>query len=113
MSENERIISEDADELSEFRPQTDDLNASATDAERKQLLKQNGETHELRKKYLLRLSVFLIFLSVVSISVVAFDGFHWFGFDISDSVEIAILTSFFAQVVGLTAIAFKWLFPRD
>lgn len=95
-------------------------------------LKRLNEVHSMRKKFLKALFGYLCVWSAATMGIVLVDGF-WSdgfsasfeygepakkvgflleGFSMSDAVEITLLTTTLAQVLGLTAIAFKWLFPK-
>lgn len=88
-------------------------------AKREQALREKDEElarlrelHGMRKKYLIALFSHLCAWSLVTVAFVFMDGL-FSAFEMSDAVEITLLTTTLAQVLGLTAIAFKWLFPRE
>ena len=100
--------------------------------EKEDQLKRLNEVHSMRKKFLKALFGYLCVWSLATIVIVLVDGFGsdgfsasfeygapvkkvgflLDGFSMSDAVEITLLTTTLAQVLGLTAIAFKWLFPK-
>lgn len=75
-------------------------------------LKHYKEEHELRKLYMRRLFRYLKMWSALVLTALFFSGFNFCGFSVSDAVMCTLLGTTFAQIVGLTAIAFKWLFPK-
>jgi len=101
--QNKRIIA-DADGLADVRTQAQDLELTVSSEEKAQRAKREQEIHGWRKRVLVGLSVFLGIWSIFTFVSIFF---------LPESVAIALLTSTLAQVVGLTAIAFKWLFPRE
>lgn len=75
-------------------------------------LKHYKEEHELRKLYMLRLFKYLKTWSGLVLIALFLSGWNIWGFSLSDAVLCTLLGTTFAQIVGLTAIAFKWLFPK-
>ena len=121
LSENFSEIFNDA--VADF-PQSQESVVSAAErryelAKREQALREKDEElarlrelHGMRKKYLIALFSYLCAWSLVTAALVFADGL-FSAFEMSDAVEVTLLTTTLAQVLGLTAIAFNWLFPRE
>lgn len=127
MSEKKEMLSEDFSEV--FQDTIADIPRSQEDvvqnaereyevARREQILREKddqirrlNEVHGMRKKFLTALFVYLCGWSVVVVAVVWVDGFC-VAFEMSDAVEITLLSTTLAQVIGITIVAFKWLFPK-
>lgn len=127
MSEKKEMLSEDFSEV--FQDTIADIPRSQEDvvqnaereyevARREQILREKddqirrlNEVHGMRKKFLTVLFIYLCLWSVVVVAVVWVDGFC-VAFEMSDAVEITLLSTTLAQVIGITIVAFKWLFPK-
>lgn len=121
------VITDELEELSAIRGQDSDLSQTVGDGEkeftaqyRKNKLAQNVDIHCWRKYSLIVLFAYLCVWSIVILLFVFFYGIKAvpfnccpYGFSMSDPVIITLLTTTLAQVIGVTAIAFKWLFPKD
>ncbi|MBV7434523.1 hypothetical protein KRX19_05725 [Cardiobacteriaceae bacterium TAE3-ERU3] len=81
-----------------------------------QALKERKDNHKLRKKYIHKLSRLIetwLFFNAILIIFHALD-FGWLTwFKLSDNVLIVLLTTTTATVLGLFAIAARWLFPNS
>lgn len=81
-------------------------------SEKKSLKQQRIQTlFDKRIKYIPILLILIIgWLAVVAIFL-AFTGFCFYGFTLSDKVLIALVTSTTANVLGLFYVVAKWLYP--
>ena len=78
----------------------------------KQHNKESNDTHKLRLKYTGRIFwLICIWLACVVVAVFM-SGFSGFGFNLSDTILIAFISSTTITVVGLFAVIAKWMFPQ-
>lgn len=110
MSDKNERLESDAEILSEARSQPKDLASTVSPEEQRLHLKElednlnrESDVHAWRKHVLIGLCVFLGVWSVFVFVAVFF---------LAESVAIALLTTTLGHVLGLTAIAFNWLFPK-
>lgn len=79
----------------------------------KQKIKCDKQLHNFRQdSYSKLLGTIWAWLSFVAV-VVSLAGFGWWQFQLSNPVLIALLTTSTAIVLGIFAIAAKWLFPKN
>lgn len=128
MSEEKKILSEDFLEVFQDTvadiPQSQEMVLSEGEqkleiARREQILREKddqihrlNEVHGLRKKFLMALFIYFCVWSGLTFLILILVGCPARIFTLSDAVLCALLGTTFAQVVGLTAVAFKWLFPK-
>lgn len=77
---------------------------------REQILREMRDCHSLRKGYLLASFIFVCLFVIAVLCLVVCAGCKILV--LGDSALVAIVASMTATVVGILAIAFKWLFPR-
>ena len=75
-----------------------------------QEIKQSDEKHQWRKLYLGRSFYLAGYVLYMSLSFLLFSAIGVFA--ISDNVLIALLTTMVANVLGVLAIAFYWLYQK-
>lgn len=85
--------------------------ASFESQRREQILRQNMEEHGLRKKYLAHIFRLAVAIIAAVMAFVLFAAIGWL--HVSDAVQIAMLSTTTANVLGCLVIAFKWLFPHS
>lgn len=73
-------------------------------------LKQREQDREQRKLYAIRTLWFLIGYMTLVFAVLMFSGFKACGFNLSDGVLIAIVTTTTANVIGIFAFVMMYLF---
>lgn len=79
----------------------------------KQKIKCDKQLHNFRQdSYSKLLGTIWAWLGFVAV-VVSLAGFGWWQFQLSNPVLIALLTTSTAIVLGIFAIAAKWLFPKN
>lgn len=84
---------------------------SLKDAKRKQELAEQHEIHLTRLGYVPKLLVLIsAWLGIASVFLLL-HGFHIGGFELSEKVLIALITSTTANVLGLFYVVAKWLYP--
>jgi len=69
------------------------------------------DTHGLRLSYTGRIFWLVVAWLASVVTCVIFSGFKLRGFDLSDSVLIAFITSTTVTVVGLFVMVAKWMYP--
>jgi hypothetical protein len=69
------------------------------------------DTHQLRLDYAKKLFSLVCFWLLCVVVAVGLSGFKWCGFQLSESVLIAFITTTTVNVVGLFIVVAKWLFP--
>ena len=74
-------------------------------------LKALKETHGLRLSYTGRIFWLVVAWLACVVICVLFSGFRFRGFQLSDSVLVAFITSTTVNVVGLFVLVAKWMFP--
>lgn len=74
-------------------------------------LKALKDTHGLRVSYTGRIFWLVVAWLACVVVCVMFSGFRFKGFQLSDSVLIAFITSTTVNVVGLFVLVAKWMFP--
>ena len=84
---------------------------SLKDIKREQKLGEQHEVHETRLGYVLKLFCLIVIWLFIASLFVAFHGFHLWGFELSEKVLIALITSTTANVLGLFYVVAKWLYP--
>lgn len=77
----------------------------------KQGLKETQDTHALRLGYAEKIFRLVAAWLLVVVIAVFFAGFSLLGFNLSDKVMIAFITSTNVTVVGLFVVVAKWMFP--
>ena len=78
---------------------------------RKQELAEQHELHLTRLGYVPRLFWLIVAWLAVTSIFLGFDGFHLWGFTLSEKILIALITSTTANVLGLFYVVAKWLYP--
>ena len=81
-------------------------------------LETDKQEHEQKKRnlkidYVGRLFLLIVGWLVVVLVYVLMAGFKWKGFELSDNVLIAFITSTTVSVIGLFHYVAKWLYPNE
>ena len=105
---NANIVSPSIDSLEGINNEDSQVDLDAVDKKIK--MRQNEEKHQWRKMYLGRSFYLAGYVLYVSLSFLLFSAVGVF--TISDNVLIALLTTMVANVLGVLAIAFYWLYQK-
>lgn len=87
------------------------MGESLEETKRKQELGEQHEVHLTRLGYVPKLFWLIVGWLVVASAFLAFAGFGFYGFTLSEKVLIALITSTTANVLGLFYVVAKWLYP--
>ena len=110
MKINENLLNEDiSDECIITSSENDSAQKIALEDSREEL-ENKKQNRNQRKTYANKLFVFLCVYMALVFLVLLFCGFSLFGFTLSDTVLVALITTTTANVIGIFAFVVRYLF---